>query len=69
MSTTPETNPEHSADGYRGMPTWVKWVLIAVVVVIGLLVIARFAVGGDHGPFRHMSAPTPASVVAIHHER
>ena len=67
MSTDPDTDttPGRPADdGYTGLPTWVKWTLLAVVAVIVVLVLARFVVGGDHGPGRHMSAATSAAVAA-----
>ena len=39
---------------YAGMPTWVKWVLIAAAVVV--LVVVALVFGSEHGPGRHMSS-------------
>ena len=67
MSTTPDTNQPGSqpaAGGYAGMPKWVKRTLLAVLALIVVLVLARFVVGGDHGPSRHMST-APAATTAL----
>ncbi len=37
-----------------GTPRWVKLFGMAVVVVVLLVIILMFAVGGNHGPGRHL---------------
>lgn len=59
MNSTPqEPTKSHARDDtamtYTGMPGWVKWLIIAAVVLVVVLVWALL-VGGDHGPGRHMS--------------
>ena len=66
MSTAPDADPtpdRPAGDGYTGLPAWVKWTLIAILAVIVLLVLAQLVVGGDHGPGRHVSAPSPSAAV------
>ena len=63
MSTAPH-NDRPADDGHPGMPTWVRWTLVAVLVLVVVLVVLRFVVGGDHGPGRHLSAPTPTTATA-----
>lgn len=56
---------EHDAP--PGMPTWVKYLLGALLAVILLTVLAMLVIGGDHGPGRHgggaHSAPAGDGVV------
>jgi hypothetical protein len=69
MSTAPQepTGPQASTDAgpeYTGMPGWVKWFLIAAVV-LGFVLLVATLVGGNHGPARHMSqAPSTETVLA-----
>jgi hypothetical protein len=49
----PSGASEHEAP--PGMPTWVKYLLGALLAVILLAVLAMLVVGGDHGPGRHGS--------------
>ncbi|MGH3351997.1 MAG: hypothetical protein ACRDPS_15120 [Nocardioides sp.] len=54
MTTGDEPKPTApSADVPPGMPSWVKYLLGALLVVVLLAVLAMFVVGGDHGPGRH----------------
>lgn len=46
-----------------GMPAWVK-VVGLVIVVAGLVLVAAFFVGGEHGPARHASAGGAGGVAA-----
>ena len=61
---TNPVNPEKPAEPtYAPRPAWVKWLLIAALVVLPIVVVALLA-GGEHGPGRHLSglgAPTGAS--------
>ena len=59
--TTPSNTPPHntSDDGYTGMPRWVKLLLLAIFVITVIVIFVVYSVGGDHGPGRHMSAPSP----------
>ena len=42
---------------YRGIPTWVKVSgIVALAVVLLVVVVMVFGVGGDHGPGRHSSS-------------
>jgi hypothetical protein len=69
VSSTPDTNQpagQSPTDSYTGMPTWVKWTLLAVLALIVVLVVARFVVGGEHGPGRHMSAPANTAAAMLH---
>jgi hypothetical protein len=54
-------------EGPPGMPSWVKYLIGALLAVILLAVLAMLVVGGDHGPGRHSggmhSAPAGAQVV------
>lgn len=49
-----------------GMPSWVKYLLGALLAVALLAVLAMLVIGGDHGPGRHgggmHSAPAGAEV-------
>lgn len=45
------------------MPAWVK-VVGLVIVVAGLMLIAAFFLGGEHGPARHASAGGAGGVAA-----
>ena len=45
---------QEGGDAYPGMPRWVK---VTGIVVLGLLVVAivaALALGGEHGPGRHL---------------
>ena len=58
MSTAPRnTEPQPSApgDGYTGMPAWVKWFLIAAVLVAVVIVVVLVGGGSGHG-FKHAPA-------------
>lgn len=62
--------PEHGAAAGRsapeGMPRWVKRFLIAMVVLLVVMVVVMAAVGGKHGPGRHLSSlSTAAGAVAL----
>ena len=46
---------------YAPRPAWVKWLLVAGVVLLLVVVIARLA-GGNHGPGRHLSHASGAGV-------
>lgn len=51
---------------YAPMPGWVKWLVMAVGVLLLVVVVALLA-GGEHGPGRHMSSaatPDEGGVVA-----
>ena len=52
MSTSGGADRQPPRDEYRGMPTWVKWFMVAAVVAATLLLL-----GGEHGPGRHVSSP------------
>jgi hypothetical protein len=55
------TNPtdKRVKPDYAPMPGWVKWLVIAVGVLLLVVVVALLA-GGEHGPGRHISgAATP----------
>lgn len=55
----PEPNAT-DADERRGMPLWVKVLLIVVAVIVAILVVTQIAgIGGGHGPGRHGAAPAP----------
>ena len=47
---------------YPGTPRWVKVSGIVTLIVVVLVVIAMFAVGGNHGPGRHM----PSGGAGVH---
>ena len=70
MSTAPQvpTGPKASTDAgreYTGMPGWVKWFVIAAVVLAVVLLVAKLVGGGEHGSGRHMSqAPSTETVFA-----
>lgn len=49
-----------SPDQPPGLPRWVKISGIVVVVLLVVLVVAMLS-GGNHGPGRHMSAPSGGS--------
>lgn len=61
---TPTSPGEHEAP--PGMPSWVKYLLAALLAVILLAVLAMILVGGEHGPGRHgggmHSAPAAGDV-------
>lgn len=60
-SSSPSCNPD-----YAPRPAWVRWLAIALGVLVLVVVVALLA-GGEHGPGRHVSgATTPgdARVVA-----
>ena len=40
---------------YPGTPRWVKVTGIVVLVVVVLAIVAALALGGDHGPGRHVA--------------
>lgn len=67
MSTAsgPDQDPTASSrstdDAYPGLPRWVKWTLVVILVLVTILVVVRLVGGGNHGPGRHMSAPAPAA--------
>lgn len=46
-----------------GMPRWVK-VVGLVMVVVALVLVAVFLLGGEHGPARHASAGDTGGVAA-----
>ena len=46
-----------SSDQPPGVPTWVKISAIVVAILVVVVVVAML-MGGNHGPGRHMSAPT-----------
>lgn len=58
-----ERMPEpNAADAHerRGMPRWVKVLLIVATLIVAILVVTQIAgVGGGHGPGRHGAAPAP----------
>lgn len=58
MSSPRNTDPA-GPNNYTTMPRWVKWTLIAIVALIVLAIFTALVIGGDHGPGRHFSAPTP----------
>jgi hypothetical protein len=64
-SQTPNGASEHEAP--PGMPSWVKYLLGALIAVILLAVLAMLLVGGNHGPERHgggmHSSPAGAEIV------
>jgi hypothetical protein len=44
-------------------PSWVKYLLLGLLVVVVLVVLAMLLVGGEHGPGRHGgSHPAPAGM-------
>jgi hypothetical protein len=45
-----------SGKSYPGTPLWVKVSGIVALVVIVLLMLVMFVIGGDHGPLRHIPA-------------
>lgn len=49
-------------DGPPGMPSWVKYLLGALLAVVLLAVLAMLVVGGDHGPGRHVGGMDSAPV-------
>ena len=50
-----ETEPDSGTEPtYTGMPTWVKWFVVAAFV-LAVVVVVALLVGGEHGPGRHMS--------------
>jgi hypothetical protein len=54
------SNPSSSPSGkpdYAPRPAWVKWLAIALGVLV-LVVVVALLVGGEHGPGRHMSGAT-----------
>jgi hypothetical protein len=61
-SAEPDRGP---AGAYPGTPRWVKLLGIAVLVVVLLVIIVMVAVGGQHGPGRHLpggaGGQTPAT--------
>lgn len=64
MATDDNPKPD---DMPPGMPSWVKYLLVALLAVVLLAVLAMFVLGGDHGPGRHgggmHSAPTGEEIV------
>jgi hypothetical protein len=46
---------------YAPRPAWVKWLVIAAVVLLLVAVVALLA-GGKHGPGRHLSHASGAGV-------
>ncbi|NYI77034.1 hypothetical protein [Nocardioides panzhihuensis] len=54
---TPGDNQTPTAPGEHetppGMPSWVKFLIGALLAVILVAVLAMVLVGGDHGPGRH----------------
>lgn len=46
-----------SSDQPPGLPNWVKISAIVVAILVAVAVVAML-LGGNHGPGRHMSAPT-----------
>ncbi|MFE6649760.1 hypothetical protein ACFVJS_24555 [Nocardioides sp. NPDC057772] len=69
MTTSDSPKPSGpSNDGPPGMPSWVKYLLAALLAVVLLAVLAMLITGGEHGPGRHIGGMGPASVVgAIAH--
>jgi hypothetical protein len=54
----------HDADRAHRRPRWVT-VAYAIAVVLVLLVVVLWLVGGSHGPGRHLSSPNPQSVPVV----
>ena len=59
-----QTHLEPDRGSTAGTPRWVKVFGIVVVAVILLIVVVMIAVGGSHGPGRHLPSdgaggPTP----------
>jgi hypothetical protein len=50
-SAAPDTG---SAAPYPGTPRWVKLLGIAALLVVLLVLVVMLAVGGQHGPGRHV---------------
>ena len=48
-----------------GLPTWVRTTLIVLGVLLVLMVVVMLAMGGNHGPGRHMGGLAPAGVPAL----
>jgi hypothetical protein len=61
--------PGGSTRGLAGIPRWVKVFVVVAATLLLLMVVAMLITGGQHGPGRHLSAPsiserTAASAVA-----
>lgn len=42
-------------EAYPGMPRWVTVTGLVVLVVVVVAIVAALALGGDHGPGRHLA--------------
>jgi hypothetical protein len=54
----------HDADRGHRRPRWVT-VTYAVALVLVLLLVVLWLVGGSHGPGRHLSSPDPRSAPVV----
>ena len=55
-----DVGPARTSDaGYPGTPRWVKLSGIVVLILVLLVVGAMVALGGQHGPGRHLPAGAP----------
>lgn len=61
--STPSSNPS-GKPYYAPRPAWVRWLAVALGVLLLAVVVALLA-GGQHGPGRHMSRATPGDARVV----
>ena len=49
------TAVQEGTDNYPGMPRWVKVTGIVVLALVVIAIVAALALGGEHGPGRHVA--------------
>ncbi|EGD42865.1 hypothetical protein ACFVJS_10480 [Nocardioides sp. NPDC057772] len=59
MATDDSPKPD---DVPPGMPSWVKYLLVVLLAVVLIALLAMFALGGDHGPGRHIGGMRSAPI-------
>lgn len=69
MSSAPQEPPgspdrDDAAPTYTAIPGWVKWLIVAAVV-LGVVLAVALLVGGEHGPGRHMSFGLGTGTVSV----
>lgn len=49
----PNPRDDPATDRPPGLPHWVKWLALSLVIGMAVLVVAVLLIGGEHGPGIH----------------